>query len=436
MECNRECGRRRQPTRRPGCTIREISRTRCALAQRGCDDRKSAAINRWNRAFVPLARLFLIIALALVAATGRAIAADVPTDTSPVSVLALPAGQSLLMRYPNPKRVAAGDGAVIDVRVFDDTQEILVLGKQEGVTDLRIWGRDGSQIAYLVKVLGIPEPERIPDQIEVQSTILIKAKLIEVKRSALRDIGIDWADVAAGPIFGMLDEFVTNEHFRVLPEGVDALQGLPLELGTNNHYFAMTSTIDSVINLLVNNGDARLLAEPTLTCISGGQADFLVGGEVPIPVQSEDGALNVIFKQFGIILKIEPQTNDAGLIRTKVGVEVSSVDKGIQVLGIPGFATRKTNTEMNVQAGDTMIVAGLFSSEDAKTVVKVPGLGGIPILGELFKSRQFRRGESELVVLVTPQIIQPNDAAVQAGVRQFDELKRKSDEALKPKVKD
>jgi pilus assembly protein CpaC len=380
--------------------------------------------------------LFAILTVLSMLLSAAALAAEPPLDTSPVSVLALPTGQSLLMRYPNPKRVAAGDGTVIDVRVFDDTQEIMVLGKKEGTTDLRIWGRDGSQIAYLIKVLGNPDPIQLPPQIEAKSTILIRAKLIEVKKSALRDIGIDWADVAAGPIFATLDEFVTNEHFRVLPEGVEALQGLPLNLGTNNHYLGMSTVVDSVINLLVNNGDARLLAEPTLTCISGGQADFLVGGEVPIPVQSQDGALNVIFKQFGIILKVEPQANDTGLIRTKVGVEVSSVDKGIQVLGIPGFATRKTNTEMNVQSGETMVVAGLFSSEDAKTVVKVPGLGNIPILGELFKSRQFRRGESELVVLVTPQIIKVDDEAVQAGTRQYDELKRKSDEALKPTLKD
>jgi len=385
----------------------------------------------WRAALVLLAGALSVFA-------SRANSADSPTaeDTAPVSVLALPTGQSLLMRYPNPKRVAAGDGTVIDVKVFDDTQEILVLGKKEGTTDLRIWGRDGSQVAYLIKVLGIPDPIIVPEELEAKSTILIKAKLIEVKKSALRDIGVDWADVAAGPIFGTLDEFVSNGRFRVIPEGLDGLDELPLNLGTNNHYFAMTTVIDSVINLLVNNGDARLLAEPTLTCISGGQADFLVGGEVPIPVQNQDGALNVIFKQFGIILKVEPRANDTGLIRTKVGVEVSSVDKGIQVLGIPGFATRKTNTEMNVQTGETMVVAGLFSSEDAKTVVKVPGLGELPILGELFKSRQFRRGESELVVLVTPLIIEPMGDEIKAGVQQYDDLKRKSDEALKPKLKD
>jgi pilus assembly protein CpaC len=124
------------------------------------------------------------------------------------------------------------------------------------------------------------------------------------------------------------------------------------------------------------------------------------------------------------------------LIRTKVGVEVSSVDKAISVLGIPGFASRKTNTEMNVQSGETMIVAGLFSSEDAKTVVKVPGLGSIPILGELFKSRQFRRGESELVVLVTPTIIGPDDGASAAGEQRYEDLKSESAERLVPKLND
>jgi pilus assembly protein CpaC len=384
-------------------------------------------------------RNLLLLSLLLVApafAQDPAIASSA-LQNAPVSVLTLPVGQSLLIRYPDAKRVSAGDGAVIDVKVFDDTHEILVLGKREGLTDLRLWNRDGSSTAYLVKVLGIPatDPQPAP-ALQARPTILIKAKLIEVKKSALRDIGIDWADVAAGPVFGSLDEFVTNKHFRVIPDSVQGLGGLPLQLGSSNHYLAFTTVIDSVINLLVNNGDARLLAEPTLTCIDGGQADFLVGGEVPIPVQNQDGALNVIFKQFGIILKVEPQANDTGLIRTKVNVEVSSVDKSISVLGIPGFASRKTTTEMNVQSGKPMVIAGLFSSEDAKTVVKVPGLGQLPILGELFKSRQFRRGQTELVVLVTPWLIDADSSEVKSQVEQYDTLKQRSDEALKPKLKD
>lgn len=363
--------------------------------------------------------------------------AEPAMSTAPVSVLSVPVGQSLLIRSPGVRRVSAGDGGTVDVKVFDDTQEILVLGRQAGTTDLRIWSRDGSSTAYLVQVLGIVDPiAATAPPLEAESTILIKAKLIEVRKSALRDIGIDWADVAAGPIFGTLDELVTNEHFRLVPPGVDGVRGLPLDLGTNNHYFAMTTVVDSMIHLLVNRGHARLLAEPTLTCINGGQADFLVGGEVPIPVQNQDGALNVVFKQFGIILNVEPQANTAGLIRTKVGVEVSSVDRANSVLGIPGFATRKTNTEMNVQSGEPMIIAGLFSADDAKTVTKVPGLGSIPVLGELFKSRQFRRGETELVVLVTPQILEPDSSAIREGVRRYDDLRRESDEALKPRLQD
>ena len=371
------------------------------------------------------------------ALTASAQPAEPAMNSAPVSVLSVPVGQSLLIRSPGVRRVSAGDGATVDVKVFDDTQEILVLGRHAGTTDLRIWSQDGSSTAYLVQVLGIVDPIAAPaPTLQAESTILIKAKLIEVRKSALQDIGIDWADVAAGPIFGSLDEFVTNEHFRFVPPGVDGVGGLPLNLGTNNHYFAMTTVVDSMIHLLVNRGHARLLAEPTLTCINGGQADFLVGGEVPIPVQNQDGALNVAFKQFGIILNVEPKANASGLIRTKVGVEVSSVDKANSVLGIPGFATRKTNTEMNVQSGEPMIIAGLFSADDAKTVTKVPGLGSIPVLGELFKSRQFRRGETELVVLVTPQIIEPDSGAAREGVQRYDDLRRESDEALKPSLQD
>jgi len=364
--------------------------------------------------------------------------AVVTADAAPPSTLSVPAGQSLLLRYPGVRRVAVGDGTLVEVKVLSDTQEILVLGTRAGMTDLRIWTRDGTTVLYLIKVQdgGDAPAPAAKTTLEARPTILIKAKLIEVRKSALRDIGIDWADVAAGPVFGTLNEYVTNRSFRVIPDNIRNLDGLPLDLGTSNNYFALTTVVDSVVNLLVNDGNARLLAQPTLSCIDGGQADFLVGGEVPIPVQNQDGALNVIFKQFGIILNVEPRSNAAGLIRTKVNVEVSSVDKAIQVLGIPGFATRKTSTEMNVQSGETMVVAGLFSSEDAKNVVKVPGLGQVPVLGELFKSRQFRRGETELVVLVTPQLVQADSEAVRTAVGQFESLQRKSDAALRFRLMD
>jgi pilus assembly protein CpaC len=273
---------------------------------------------------------------------------------------------------------------------------------------------------------------------ELETTILIRAKLLEVKKSALKNIGVDWADLAEGPIFGTVQELKTNPFFRIIPEipGVDNMNLPPFDVGTGNNYLALTSVVDSVINLLVQNGDARLLAEPTLTCINGGKADFLAGGEVPIPFVDNDGRVHVEFKQFGIILNIEPRANDTGLIRTKVGVEVSSIDRAISVLGIPGFATRKTNTEMNVQSMQTMVVAGLYSSDDAKNVQKFPLLAEVPLLGELFKSREFKRGNTELVVLVTPQVISAESQPVRDAVQKFDDLMKESEERLKFKLKD
>src|SRR3990170_5056737 len=111
-----------------------------------------------------------------------AAAAQLPepaTNNAPVSVLSVPVGQSLLIRSPGVRRVSAGDGTTVDVKVFDDTQEILVLGREAGTTDLRIWSRDGSSTAYLVQVLGIVDPiAASAPTLEAESTILIKAKLI------------------------------------------------------------------------------------------------------------------------------------------------------------------------------------------------------------------------------------------------------------------
>jgi pilus assembly protein CpaC len=365
---------------------------------------------------------------------------------STANMLAVPVGQTMLMHFPKIKRVTVGDGTVLDVKVFQDTDEVLLLGKADGLTDLRLWDRDGVSNSYLVKVQAIkPAPVEIP--LQAEQTILIKARLVEIKRSTLRDIGIDWSDVAAGPQFGTLNDLVTNRFFRTVPTGVNFTPGggggggsgllnLPANVGTGNNYLGFTTIVDSMLKFLVNNGDARMLAEPTLTCINGGQADFLAGGELPIPIVDNDGRVNVQFKEFGIILNIEPQANEQGLIRTKVKVEVSSVDQSISVLGIPGFATRKTNTEMNVQSGETMVIGGLVSSDDAKTVVKVPGLGNIPIIGELFKSRQFRNGQTELVVLVTPSVVTTASESVKTAIKRSDELQEKANTDLKFKLLD
>ena len=173
-----------------------------------------------------------------------------------------------------------------------------------------------------------------------------------------------------------------------------------------------------------------------MTCVSGGTADFLAGGEVPIPVRDQFGTPNVQFKEFGIILRFSPLVDADRFIRTDVEIEVSAVDDSISVLDIPGFLTRKTNTRMNVAEGETMVIAGLVSRDDAKNVSKLPGLGQIPVIGELFKSRQFRKQQSELVVLVTPYIVEPGGTRNREYQERFNELSSAADEKLRPHLRD
>jgi pilus assembly protein CpaC len=211
---------------------------------------------------------------------------------------------------------------------------------------------------------------------------------------------------------------------------------LPLDAGERNAFFGLSTNITSILNFLNQNGDARMLAEPKLTCRSGGTAEFLAGGEVPIPITDADGAINVSFKQYGIILKMSPVSDAEGYISTKVTVEVSNIDPTVSVLGIPGFLSRKTETDMNVREGQTMVISGLFTSDVSKSVNKVPGFGHIPVLGELFKSRDFQNKETDLVVFVTPTLIDPEHKTNRAMLKKAQEVRTQSDASLRFELMD
>ncbi len=420
---------------------------------------------------------FAILVVLLIASNTYAITSPPPED-----VLTVAEGQSLLLGYTGVTRVAVGDGELLEVRVLKENDEVLLIARKAGVTDLRLWTKGDEPIRYLVQVHGeieyvsekdikkllagidgidvsslgktvviqgqaakehdIARIQAITDRyptvysyvespvFEHKPTILMQARLLEVRRTALKELGISWDNFINGPIFGYLSDFKTNPFFRITDSPAGAAAELPLNAGTQQ-FSGISTSLGSTINLLVENGDARLLAEPTLACVSGGNADFLVGGEVPIPVRDDDGTTTVEFKEFGIILKFAPLADRDRFIRTDLNVEVSSVNPAIQVLGIPGFSTRKTNTQMNVPEGQTMVIAGLVSSEDAKNVEKVPLLGQIPILGELFKSRQFRNQQTELVVLITPQIIDSDSPRNQDYQENFDRLATESAKDVK-----
>jgi pilus assembly protein CpaC len=341
----------------------------------------------------------------------------------------IPLGQTSLVPFYQVKRVALGNGKLAEVRVLEDTSEILIIGNQEGTTDLRVWDRQNRHRKYLVKIVNqanissvdqirgllanyrelrvreegefaVVEGEtsdetifgfieqlqkRFPKLINqvsrpavaIQEMVMLDVKVVEVRRNALKKMGIRWGGSMPGPVFEM-----QGRHSR----------------------FGLLSSLGSDIELMETNGSIRVLAEPTLMALSGSRAEFVAGGEVPIPVKTDDG-ISVTFKNYGILLNIEPMADAKGWITTRVEVEVSSVDHAVQVMGIPGFLTRKTDTMMNVHSGETMVLSGLVNSADSKDVSKVPFIGSIPILGELFKSREFVNQQTELVIFVTPHLV-------------------------------
>jgi pilus assembly protein CpaC len=167
-------------------------------------------------------------------------------------------------------------------------------------------------------------------------------------------------------------------------------------------------------------GVIRTLAEPNLTAISGETAAFLAGGEFPYPsVQggSSSGAVSIVFKEFGIKLKFTPNIARNGAIRLKVAPEVSSLDfaNGLTIQGfqIPSLRTRRAETEVELREGQYLAIAGLMDNETTRNLTKIPIIGDIPILGELFKSRGIRDRRTELLVIVSPELVQASDKAPQ-----------------------
>ena len=169
---------------------------------------------------------------------------------------------------------------------------------------------------------------------------------------------------------------------------------------------------DFSIGFQGNDGYGRLLAQPKLVCASGEKAEFLAGGEVPIPLITAN-QFSVEYKEYGVILKLRPTADRNGNIQTEIEAEASEIDTSVAVSfggssAIPGFRTRKVKTNVTVRHGETIVLSGVFSHDEQKAVSKLPGLGHIPIIGELFKNRAFDSTKRELVIFVTPRIVNPD----------------------------
>jgi len=301
-------------------------------------------------------------------------------------------------------RIAVGNGKVIRGDVLA-SGELLVIAEAPGSSTLRLWNSDGTFIDYNVRV-----SEKDPEtRIRMEKMVRMKVKMLEFRKSALGELGIAWDTAINGPAFSTVGDFISSGLFRSPGDGGIGAN-LPLAVTPFSTHFGIATSIASRIKYLESTGDAATLAEPNLSCINGGSAKFLAGGEIPYPVTGANGQVNVEFKEYGIKLEISPKVDSSGNIYTKILTEVSQIDPSTTVLDVPGLITRRTETEVNVVAGQTIVISGLLSGENGNDLQKVKGLADIPILGALFRSKNYRNQLTELVVFVTPEVNSPENS--------------------------
>jgi pilus assembly protein CpaC len=240
--------------------------------------------------------------------------------------------------------------------------------------------------------------------------IELDVEFVEVSKNSLDRIGVRWPTDISGTV-----SFQYNN--------ATVLTGIQ----PDSSAFSINASASASLGLSLqfNDGVSRVLAHPRLVTANNKEASFLAGGEVPIPIVTEQ-RVYVEFKEYGIRLKITPIADANGTIQTKVLTEVSQPDSTVAVMGIPGFLTRRVDTEVTVRDGETIVLSGLLHISESKDVTKIPILGHIPIIGELFKSRAFRENQTELVVFVTPRLVDPVSKHLREEIR---DIRKRFDEA-------
>jgi pilus assembly protein CpaC len=253
--------------------------------------------------------------------------------------------------------------------------------------------------------------------------VLLKVSVVEMERNIIKQFGIDLnALVNSGNFaFAALSDlpFPVNSIGKgVLAPFIPSPQAPGLQVpavnGTSGggvQWQKGGNTVNGVLRALEEDGLLHTLAEPNLTAISGETANFLAGGEFPIPVSQQLGQISVEFKKFGIALAFTPVVMSEGRISLKVSTEVSELsNEGAVILSnisIPALKVRRAETVVELPSGGSLVMAGLLSDQSKQALSGYPGLKNLPILGALFASRDFLKNETELVVLVTPYVVKP-----------------------------
>lgn len=293
---------------------------------------------------------------------------------------------------------------------FDNQSETIVLG---GTVRSAAVAEDARRLA-LQQVNNNPSKVISNIRIDGPTQVQIRVKVAEVKRDALKRVGINWQNINQIALFGT-GNFLAGFAVRTTAAGLPATGAL--------QFATRDGSLNTVVDFLATQNQATILAEPNLIAMSGETASFLAGGEIPLLIPqtgANAGSVTIQYKSVGVSLGFTP-TIIGERINLKVAPEVSeisavgtiSVPLGTGTVNIPGIRTRRASTTVELGSGQSFAIAGLLQSNSAQDINKFPWLGDVPVLGTLFKSDAYRREETELVIIITPYFVEPTSNKLQ-----------------------
>jgi len=416
----------------------------------------------------PMKRLYILSGLLALGTASWLFAQGGPEE------IRLTVGKSIVIDYPaDIARISTSNPDIVDASPVTG-REILVHGKSFGTVTLVVWSKAGQRNFYNITVEQNLEPlrqllkETFPSQdIHVQSSrdslsltgrvankdigdrasalatpfaktvvnnlqvteppgdrqILLRVKFAELDRSASNQFAVNLVSTGATNTIGRV---TTGQFPAPSPSqlqggaGLAANSAFTISNALNIFAFRPDLNLAALIQALEQRNLLQTLDEPTLMTSDGKEASFLVGGEFPIPVLqggANSGAVTIQFREFGVRLNFTPNITANNNIRLHVKPEVSALDYGNALsfngFTIPALSSRKMETNIELGEGQSFVIAGLIDNQLTETISKIPGLSSLPILGNLFKSKTLNRNNTELVVMVTPEIttpLQPGDA--------------------------
>jgi pilus assembly protein CpaC len=403
-----------------------------------------------------------------------------PTDDGQIPEIEMFVGESRVFPAPGVGRIAVGNGSILTAAALDG-KEVILFANAIGTSSLFIWNEDGRYqrvkinivpgdtsrfareiAAFLTSIpkakasiigdkvivegddlsdadLGrielltarYPQIVNFTNRLGFEQMVMLDVKVVEFPVTELRELGLKWnatGGFAAGAIWSPIKRGDGSGYQIELRTGQD--NPPPISGGQGSTSTPLTSGLkvlsvlnmglNATLNALAQEGKTTILAEPQLSARNGSKASFLAGGEYPYSVSTINGP-TIQFKPYGVKLDVQPRVDRNGNIRATVETEISSIDNSVSTASGPGLLTNKTSTEFNVRNGETIVLSGMLQRTNSNTVDKVPGLGDIPILGALFRSKRYQNKETELVFFVTPTVIDAKSPGVVDRIQKTNE---------------